>query len=248
MPNKLYEGKVWHRRARPAYGFQHSAFYLCLELDEIDLEARRRRLFAHNRWNLLSFYDSDYDALSEGRGRPGETAPRCSGTAGVSVLSMPRILGYVFNPVSFFLTRDSHGSLQHVVAEVHNTWGERHIYELPQSGSSNVYRSAAVKAFYVSPLLGQTADYELEIEEDADGNLRIVIEETDSERLIFAAGMELKPRDLTSYSLLLALVRYPFLNIKVIAAIHWHALRTWLRGAAFHPHPRHVEDHAEVIR
>lgn len=236
MRSKLYEGKVWHQRERPSYGLAHSVFYLDLDLAELDRVAQEVGLFAHNRFNLLSLHDSDYDALASRRrtGLDGETG--CQADDRVSLLTIPRILGYVFNPVSFLMVRDARGSLKHLVAEVHNTWGERHIYELARSNSEGSYRAETAKAFYVSPFLEGEAGYDFELQEGADGSLRITIRESTDAGHVFSAGLDLAPRDLSRRNLLRALVRYPLLNLKVIGAIHWHALRIWLRGARFHPH------------
>lgn len=236
MDSGLYEGTVWHERTAPAYRFEHSVFYLSLCLKELDILGERLGVFGHNRRNIVSVFDSDYDGLSDRTWMHEAIAPRSHSDATVSLLTMPRFLGYAFNPVSFFFVRDHLGVIQSVFAEVHNTWGERHLYNLAAVATGRVYRSHATKAFYVSPLLERQAEYDLEIEESTDGRLRILITESIADVRIFVAGMKLTPKKLTRRNLIGSLLRYPFLNVKVIAGIHWHALRTWLLGAKFHPH------------
>lgn len=235
MRSRLYEGRVWHSRAVPAYRLEHSVFYLELDLGELPALSRALRVLSYNRPNLLSVRGADYDVLSpEGQAARREELPDTRH----SLLTMPRFLGYAFNPVSFLLSRDVDGHITHVDAEVHNTFGERHVYSLPQEGGSDAYRSTAEKCFYVSPLADATGFYSFELTEDSSDSLNIRIDEsTDpSTEPHFAAGIALRRRELTLGNLLLALLRYPLLNVKVILAIHWHAFRTWLRGAEFHPH------------
>jgi len=245
MRSLLYEGRLWHERTGPSYRLEHSVFYLGLELAELDKVDRKVAFFAHNRFGLVSLHESDYDAL---------TSPEIRGSllnsqeARVSLLTIPRILGYVFNPVSFFLLRDADGALQRVLAEVHNTWGERHVYDLVRASGPGTYRSFATKSFYVSPFLESEGEYQFEIDEDSSGRLTVLITESKESARVFAAGMTLMPRELSTGSLLSALLRYPLLNFKVIVAIHWHALRIWLLGARFYPHRRASTSALELDR
>ncbi len=245
MRSRLYEGFVWHERHAPQYRLKHSVFYLDLDLDEVDRVAKKLPLFSHNRFNLLSLFDRDYEVLAaandhtEVAREPGYER---------SLLTIPRTLGYAFNPVSFVLSRDVGGAIRHVAAEVHNTWGERHVYDLPPNGEDQAYSSRATKAFYVSPFLESKGEYELELEEGDDGRLEISITQSSVGGSAFAAGMTLVPRELSTANLLRALIRYPFLNLKVIGAIHWHAIRIWLRGARFHPHPKPASKASEASK
>ncbi|MDX1440696.1 MAG: DUF1365 domain-containing protein [Rubricoccaceae bacterium] len=229
MRSLLYEGTVWHERREPAYRLEHSVFYVGFDLEELAGEVARPPVLGHNRFNLLSLHDLDYDILSPARG----SDPSHRGV----LLTIPRILGYAFNPVSFLLKRGPDGTLSSVMAEVHNTWGERHVYDLPPLGG-DVYRSRTTKAFYVSPFLESEGEYEFEIRDETGGGLSVLITEATKGERAFAAGLHLKPRRLSTANLLKAVTRYPLLNLKVIGAIHWHALRIWLRGAKFHPHPK----------
>ena len=248
MHSRLYEGTVWHERKAPPYRFQHSVFYLNFHLEELGLVGERLGIFSHNLRNVVSIYDSDYDGLLDLRWIQDILATSPNSGVTVSLLTMPRLLGYAFNPVSFFLVRDSQGTLQHVLAEVHNTWGERHIYDLSRLGTDATYRSRVAKAFYVSPLLGEDAFYEFEIEDGLDGRLQIRITESTVSGAVLATGMDLESKALTSKNLLGCLIRYPLLNAKVIAAIHWHALCIWLRGATFHRHRRVASSQTRPIQ
>ena len=136
MRSHLLEGVVRHRRVRPfAYALEHRVFYVALDIDELDEVPRRLRSISRGRWNLLSFRDEDhFDPPAATSARPSSTT--CAGEGvdpdgwQVTLVTNLRVLGYVFNPASFFLCRDRGGELQAVVVEVHNTHGERHLYSL----------------------------------------------------------------------------------------------------------------------
>ena len=231
MRSRLYEGQVWHTRREPAYTFSYSVWYLALDLAEVDAVAARLRLFSHNRFNLAALWDRDYLGLEDGRVQP-------PAEGSLELLTMPRILGHVFNPVSFFISRGENGTVQDVTAEVHNTWGERHLYRLKaQSGGTGTYTSSATKAFYVSPFIDMEGSYRFELVEDADGRLRVRIDEYDGESWFFGAGIDVRPRDLDEGNLVQLLLKYPFVNLKTVAMIHWQGLRIWRRGERFRPNP-----------
>ena len=150
---------------------------------------------------------------------------------------MPRILGHAFNPASFFLERDG-DSITGVRAEVHNTWGERHVYRLENRSDGAAYTSGAAKAFYVSPFLPMSGDYGFELREDGDGRLRIKIDLADNEGgPLFSGGIDLRPLALTDGNLARLLLAYPLVNLKTVAAIHWQGFKLWLRGVPFRANP-----------
>ncbi|HEY7268438.1 MAG TPA: DUF1365 domain-containing protein [Dehalococcoidia bacterium] len=236
MKSRILHGSVWHMRTQPRYFFRHGAFYIDLTLDEFDEVAQRLRLFSHNRLNLAAIQDSDYMALGDQsilqsldpNGPP-------AGRRALSLITMPRLVGYAFNPVSFILTRDAEGRVSNVLAEVHNTFGDRHLYDLaPAQSTDAVYTAVADKAFYVSPFIDIEGRYAFRLREDS-GRIRIRIDECrpGEDEPFFRAGMDLTPMTLTDANLLLMLVRYPLVTVKTIGAIHWHGFKLWLRGEAF---------------
>ncbi len=159
-PPALFVGTVAHRRLRPRRHYlRYRAFWLLLDIDDIDAVSARLRLLSKNRFNLFSIHDADH---GDGSGRPlqdqVDAELRAAGVdlggGRIRLLFMPRILGYVFNPLSVFFCYDRDDCLVAILYEVHNTFGERHIYTLPVSSSSPgplVQRCA--KRFYVSPFL-----------------------------------------------------------------------------------------------
>jgi DUF1365 family protein len=221
---------VWHAREHPSYQFTHDVWYLGLDLAEVDEVERSLRLFGHNRLRAASVYDRDYELLNAG-------SLESHDSHAAELITMPRFLGYAFNPVSFLLHRDATGAVQDVQAEVHNTWGERHVYSLPRENPRG-YESSAAKVFYVSPFMDVRGGYRFELDQGADGSLRIRIDESDGHERFFSAGIDVKPLPLNDRNLARLLVGCPLLNLKTIAMIHWHGLRIWRRGEPFRPHAR----------
>jgi len=234
----LYEGLVTHRRLRPLeHRFQYRVFAMLLELDELKDLDRRLRLFSHNRWGLFSFQDKDHgdgrdldawlDDLLAQKGIVAKGARR--------VLCYPRILGYVFNPISVWFCDDEAGQLKAVIYEVHNTYEERHCYVLPVGGDADLIRHGCPKAFYVSPFLTHDCRYAFRIHPPGE-HVAIVIHEEEAGAPILDAGFAGKCRALSDAALAKMLLRYPLMTLKVIAAIHFEAVRLMLKGVRRHPH------------
>jgi DUF1365 family protein len=233
------------------YALDHAVWYAALDLDELDEVDRRLRLFSRNRRNAAVFRDADHlpvPATDVGvdirRHLAGEgidpTAWR------ILLVTNLRILGYVFNPASFYLCRDAAGDLAAVVVEVHNTHGERHLYSLrPEAAAAGApFRAGMDKAFYVSPFLEMEGRYSVHVR-DEDDRLAIAINERRGDAPVLSTSLVLERRPLTDRSLLRMLVRHPFVTHRTIGLIHWHALRLWLRGARFHRHGVATRQHAE---
>ncbi len=153
----------------------------------------------------------------------------------VTLVTNPRILGYVFNPASFYLCRDAADVLRVVVVEVHNTHGERHCYTLRQPAGSTAFVATMSKAFDVSPFIEIRGGYTVRVR-DEDARLRITINQEQPEGLLLHTSLDLVRRPLTDRALLRMLLRHPFVTHRTILLIHWHALQLWLRGARFHRH------------
>jgi DUF1365 family protein len=245
MRSHLLEGTVRHRRSRPfTYGLEHGVWYAALDLSELDDVASRLRLLGRNRRGVVELRDADHlptpardlaidflDHLrAEGLDPAGWT---------VTLVTNLRVLGYVFNPASFFLCRAEDGTLQVVVVEVHNTFGERHLYTLRRARPDGPFVAAMDKEFFVSPFIEMDAGYAVHVGEDERG-LRIAINERQGGKPLLSTSLVLRRRRLTDRNLLRVLVRYPLVTHKTIAAIHWHALRLWLKGARFLRHGDHV--------
>jgi DUF1365 family protein len=241
MTSHILEGVVRHQRTRPfVYALEHDVHYLALDLDELDDVARRSRLVTRNRRGVLEVRDRDHleppagdlrTAFLEHLRSEGEDPTGWQ----IMLVANPRVLGYVFNPASFYLCRDPAGELRVVVVEVHNTHGERHLYTLrPRQGLPGFVASME-KAFYVSPFIETSGGYTVRVR-DESARLRISINHVAADGLILHASLDLVRRPMTDRNLLRLLLRNPLVTQKTILLIHWHALRLWLRGARFHRH------------
>ncbi len=251
LRSHLLVGTVRHRRSRHVdYDFTHRVWYLALDLDEVDEACRRITVLSRNRRNLLELRDPDHEAASGGLEAGVHARIAAEGidpaTVRVTLITYPRALGYVFNPVSFYLCHDrTDGTLRLVLAEVNNTHGGRTVYAFHPSGGAavrpgrQVFRAAQEKEMYVSPFVQARATYDLRAWE-GDGRLTLSIHEREAgagEQTLFAS-LRLVRRPLTNRQLLAVLVRDPLVPLKTTALIFWHALRLWRRGVPWHRYRR----------
>jgi hypothetical protein len=243
----LFRGELTHHRVRPArHELRYSAAYFWLGLDELEALGRRLRLFGVNRRRLFSFYDADH---LDGRGGSirGQIEDRL-GARGIDLrggaiflLTQCRLLGYVFNPVSFYYACDFAGALRAIVAEVNNTFGERHLYMLsdaerePAEDRETAVFTAA-KRLHVSPFLSTDAHYEFRFAPVGE-RLSVFIREREGGAPMLDAHLWGKRRPLDDRALAALALRDPLSTLKVTAAIHWQALRLWRKRVPFHTHP-----------
>lgn len=244
LRSHLLAGKVRHRRTQPfTYQLEHDVFYFALDLDELDAVAARTRLVGRNRRAVVGFRDSDHlptpavdldaDVRAHLRGEGHDPAGWR-----ITLITNLRILGYVFNPASFFLCRDADGALRVVIVEVHNTFGERHLYTLrPDSaGPASVapFGASMEKEFFVSPFISIDGRYAVHVRDEDDLRISIVLRQDGDVRL--STSLVLERRPLTDRAILRLLFRHPLMTQRTMGLIHWHALRLWLRGARFYRH------------
>ncbi|KAK0331421.1 hypothetical protein LTR94_028993, partial [Friedmanniomyces endolithicus] len=228
---------VFHGRLRPrAHTLAYRVFWLLLDLAELDQLDGRLRWFSRRRFNLMSFYDADHGDGSDlplrqqiiGRLRLEGIE---IGNGAVRLLTMPRVLGYVFNPISLYYCHRADGRLAAVIYEVTSTFGVRHAYVIPvpvEDQAEGLIRQSAAKALYVSPFMGMEMDYEFRGHAPGE-RLDLTIDGVDSGGVLITAAMSGERHDLTDADLLSAAVALPFLTLKVVAAIHWEALKLWLK-------------------
>ena len=249
----LYTGKVVHlrhqgRRHRLEYG----VFSLLLDLDELPMLARRLRLFGYNRAGLFSFHDRDHGPGDGSDLRPH--ARRLLREAGIGdcdgpirLLCYPRLFGYVFNPLSVFYCHDRQKRLRGLIYEVGNTFGERHNYVLAAQGGARPVIQECPKRFYVSPFIPMDCTYRFELGEPGR-RLRLAIHETNDDGPLLDAWFSAERRALDDRQLLIAALRFPLMTFKVIAGIHWEALRLWLKGLPLYPHSAKAESTTQAIQ
>lgn len=248
MPAALYTGSVTHARFAPKrYRFRYRVFQLLLDIDALDRVDARSRVFSVNRFNLLSFYEKDHGPCDGSSLRVW--AMRLLSQHGVDLeggrielLCFPRVLGYVFNPLSLWYCWHRDGSLRAIIYEVRNTFGEKHHYLISNDGRALKQGEwwAARKAFHVSPFMPMQAEYRFRISPPGE-RVHVLIDEycpadAGMQRTLVAA-LEGRRKLFTDRALLRAFLSIPLMTIKVIAAIHWQALKLWLRGFRFHRKP-----------
>lgn len=229
----LYLGRVTHRRLRPvSHRFAYRVFSLLVDVDRLDALARRLRWFSRGRFNLFSFHDRDY---GDGAGDVAEWVRAALREAGlpaggrVLLLCYPRMLGYAFNPLAVYYCHDEGGRLGAIIYEVRNTFGGKHCYLIPVRGRGDIIRQDADKVFHVSPFMAMETRYRFRLSPPGD-DIAVVIRQTDGEGPIFNAAFAGRRATLDDAALLRAFCAYPLMTLKVIAGIHFEALRLLLKG------------------
>jgi hypothetical protein len=234
----FYRVRVMHRRhVAPRYRFVYRLFYLLVDVDRVGALDARLRLFSHNRFNLVSLHDRDH-----GDGRPGGLRAwvervlairdiRLDGGR-ILLLALPRVLGFAFNPISLYYCEHRDGRLRAVIAEVRNTFGERHCYLLAGAGGAMRWEDAhdTDKRFHVSPFFELTGRYRFRLGPPA-ATVRVHIREFRDDAPLLDASLAGERHALTDAGLLRQVARMPWVTLKVVLAIHFEALKLWLRGA-----------------
>jgi DUF1365 family protein len=252
MHSALYTGWVQHRRFGPARNaFRYRIFMSWLDLAELDRVFERRWFWSARRPALAWFRRGDFlgpahlplDVAVRDRVQQ-HTGVRPRGP--IRLLTHLRFFGYSFNPVSFYYVFDEADSrVETIVAEITNTpWRERHAYVLPitsAAAASRSWRFSFAKQFHVSPFMPMDLRYDWSFGAPAKGlhvHMENHVHAADGERrLAFDATLNLRRRELTSASMALALLRFPFITLRVSALIYWQALKLYFKRAPFHIHP-----------
>lgn len=237
MRSALYVGRVSHHRVtEPRHRFHYRVYYHLLDLDALPTVEQAIWLFGYRRRRPVRFRDDDH------LGDPSVTAAdnvraflRSRGVTDpvgtVLLLTQCRVFGFVFSPVSFYYCYGAAGPLLAMVAEVHNTYGERHCYLLRPG-----IHQHEKKVFHISPFMGLEGTYAFAIGEPGEA-LDIRVDLAREGRTVFTSHLALQRRALTARALLGLLVRYPLMPHAVVAAIHRQAFALWRKGLRFHPKP-----------
>ena len=237
----LYRGRVRHTRLRPFHhDFEYNVYYAMFDLDELEALASGLRLFSIGRFNLYGFDPADHGVERVEDLRPWvESTLAGAGVeldgGRVSLLTFPRVLGYVFNPISVWYCFGPDDELRAVIHEVRNTFGGRHVYVVPIRDPADL-RHDVEKRLYVSPF--NSMDHTYHFRMNRPGNhLALAIEQTDRNGKLFRAGLRLKKLPINDSNLLKLFLAHPLVTLHVIVGIHWQALRLWLKGASYQKRP-----------
>ena len=239
----LYFGKVMHARLKPTgHRFNYRVMSLLIDLDRLAAADRQSPLFGVNRAALYGFHEADHGDR-DGSSLRGY-AHRCAAELGIDLtggrvllLCYPRLFGYTFNPLSVYFCYRADGELALLIYEVRNTFGDIHTYPLAvkpgQTGAVGV-RQQQDKLFYVSPFIEMAMRYHFRVSSPGnDVKLRIL--ETDRDGPLLAATFCGRRRSLTTAALLRSFFSLPLVTFKIVLAIHWEALRLWVKGVGLVP-------------
>jgi DUF1365 family protein len=240
----LYPGDVMHQRMKPfGHRFSYRVFSILVDLDRMEELGRITPLLSVNRSGLASFRENDH-------AENGETirafADRLLAEAGlperahrILLLAYPRIFGYVFNPISVYFAYDAGDRLVAIIYSVRNTFGERHTYVAPVEAGAltdSGVRQTRAKLFHVSPFIDMGARYYFRVLPPGKA-VRLRIHETEAGEPLLAASFSGEAQELATSTLAACLLKIPFMTWKIVAGIHWEALKLWLKGARFHRSP-----------
>jgi len=244
----IYDGMVVHQRFLPKrHRLSYRMFQILLDLDRIDAEITPLRLLSHNRFNLFSFNDQDHGPDQADRVLPLKDRVRALlRTHGLEadrlfLLAMPRVLGFVFNPISVYFAYGRTHRMQAIIYEVNNTCGDRHSYVMPVTTKQGHIRQVTDKRLHVSPFM-ETGNmrYEFDLIPPAAAfalNIRLQRKQgEDAENMLFASFTAHR-KDLTDTQLWRLFWMMPLMNLKVVAGLHWEAVKLLCKGIWLKPKP-----------
>lgn len=239
----LFVGRVSHHRLRPrTHRLSYRHFMMLVDIDTLSQLSARLRLFAHNRAGVFSIRDEDYGAGVAGGLRAHVEAQLAA--AGIDpdggpirLLTIPRVLGYAFNPLSVYFCHRHDGTLAALLYEVNNTFGQRHSYLLPAAEQEDgTVRQSCAKRFYVSPFLDMDLAYHFRVHLP-EQSVRIAVSVHDGSGPLLTAIFAGTREPLSDAGLARLLLLFPLQTFKVIAGIHVEAMRIWLKGIGLRERP-----------
>ncbi len=234
----IYNGSVIHKRFKPKeHFFKYKVFSLFIDLSELEELNKNLKFFSFNKFNLISFHEKDHGE------RDGSSLLSwvklnlrnnniSTENIKIKLLCYPRILGYVFNPLSIFFIYDKDEKLISILYEVKNTFGEQHTYVFKVESENKLIQNNCSKKFHVSPFIEMNCNYFFRILNPGE-NLSVKIDQYDKEGKILFASQDGKRFDLTSENLMNSYLKHPLMTFKIISAIHFEAFKLWIKGIKY---------------
>lgn len=260
MNSCLYRATVMHNRLEPKkHRFHYKVFMFYIDLDELEMLQKKLWLFSTNKFNVFSFRNKEHLQL------PSENPDSTKSTKqhiisfleqnGISfvdqrimLLTNLNILGYNFNPVSFYFVLNKNNEAECAIAEVSNTFREMKPYFLGKEQlKDNTFHLNTTKYFYVSPFIDHDANFDFKLT-IPDEKLNIRIDDVKNEKRFFISTLTGSKKNLTNTNLLFYTVRFPFLTLRIIFLIHWNALMLWLKKLPYHKKTANSDLQRDVYR
>jgi len=236
MNSCIYNGEVTHTRFKPVRHFlKYKTFSLLIDLDEINILDKSIGIFSHNKFNIFSFYDKDHGDRDGGNLKDWVISNLKKfrikeNITNIKVLCYPRILGYVFNPLSIFYCYEK-DKLVAIFYEVKNTFNEQHTYIFKIKNNEEIIQKCR-KKFYVSPFMDMETFYNFKLINPND-KLSVFIKQTDADGTILTATQTGDKKEFSFKQLAINFLKYPLMTIKIISSIHYEALLLWKKGAIY---------------
>jgi len=230
----IYNGNVIHKRFKPKeHYFKYKVFSLLIDLGELNIIKQKIKIFSHNKFNILSFFDKDHgprdgSSIKEWIKKNLKGIGIIDDKIQIKLLCYPRIFGYVFNPLSVFFIYNQSSELISILYEVKNTFGEQHTY-IFKANDSKIITNKCNKKFYVSPFIEMDCEYNFRVLKPSNA-ISVIIDQKDKNGKLLYASQDGIAQELNEKNLLFSFISHPLMTFKIIAAIHYEALKLWIKG------------------
>ena len=238
MTSSIYNGTVIHKRFKPKiHYFKYKVFSLLIDLSELEYLSEKIKFFSHNKFNLVSFYEKDHgnrdgSSLVSWVKKNLKDNNINSENVKIKLLCYPRILGYVFNPLSVFYIYNIDEKLICILYEVKNTFGEQHTYIFKVDNDQNLYQHNCSKKFHVSPFIEMNCKYFFRLLKPGE-KISVIIDQYQTDEKILYASQDGQRVDFNTKELIKSYLKHPLMTFKIISAIHFEAFKLWLKGIKF---------------
>ena len=237
MTSSIYNGTVIHKRFKPkVHFFKYKVFSLFIDLSELNILEKKISFFSHNSFNLISFFDKDHgerdgSSLINWVNKNLKKNNIFFEDIKIKLLCYPRILGYVFNPLSVFYVYDKKDNLISILYEVKNTFGEQHTY-IFKVKNNDILQHSCSKKFHVSPFIEMNCNYYFKTLKPGE-KISVIIDQYQSNEKLLYASQDGKRVNFTSAELIKSYLKHPLMTFKIILAIHFEAFKLWVKGIKF---------------